>query len=53
MAILKEKVEKSGSVSAAEFRDILGCGRKLAIEMLEYFDRMKITVRKGDTRTLR
>ena len=53
VAILKEKVEKSGSVSAAEFRDILGCGRKLAIEMLEYFDRMKITVRKGDTRTLR
>lgn len=42
-----------GSVKAAEFRDILGCGRKLAIEILEYFDKERVTLRQGDIRTLR
>ncbi|MBI5344219.1 MAG: selenocysteine-specific translation elongation factor [Deltaproteobacteria bacterium] len=46
-------IRKNGSLRAAEFRDSLGCGRKLAIEILEYFDKERVTLRHGDTRTLR
>ncbi len=46
-------INEKGGIKAAEFRDILGCGRKLAIEILEYFDKEKITLRAGDFRTLR
>jgi len=40
-------------IKASEFRDALGVGRRLAIEILEYFDRERITLRQGDYRTLR
>ncbi|MCX7918881.1 MAG: selenocysteine-specific translation elongation factor [bacterium] len=43
----------SGQVKAAEFRDALGTSRKLAIPLLEYFDRIGLTLRKGDYRILR
>ena len=36
--------------SAAEFRDRLDNGRKLAIQSLEFFDRHGITIRRGDLR---
>ena len=36
--------------SAAEFRDELDNGRKLAIQILEFFDRHGITIRRGDLR---
>jgi len=46
-------VTDKGKVKAAEFRDILGCGRKFAIELLEYFDKERVTLRSGDYRVLR
>lgn len=46
-------IKAKGSVKASEFRDLLGCGRKLAIEVLEYFDKERVTLRQGDIRTLR
>ena len=36
--------------TAAEFRDKLDNGRKVAIQILEFFDRLGITVRRGDLR---
>ncbi|OGP31247.1 MAG: selenocysteine-specific translation elongation factor [Deltaproteobacteria bacterium GWC2_42_11] len=45
--------EKNDKVKAAEFRDILACGRKIAIEILEYFDKERFTLRTGDYRVLR
>ncbi|MBI4948589.1 MAG: selenocysteine-specific translation elongation factor [Deltaproteobacteria bacterium] len=42
-----------GPIKAAEFRDAIGCGRKLAIEILEHFDRERFTLRQGDLRILR
>jgi selenocysteine-specific elongation factor len=36
--------------TAAEFRDRAGCGRNVAIQILEYFDRHGITLRQGDVR---
>lgn len=46
--------EDSGKgLTAARFRDRLGNGRKVAIQTLEFFDRVGLTVRKGDARTVR
>jgi selenocysteine-specific elongation factor len=39
-----------GFFSAPDFRDRLGNGRQLAIQILDYFDRRGITVRRGDLR---
>jgi selenocysteine-specific elongation factor len=46
-------LKAKGRIKAAEFRDLLGCGRKLAIDILEYFDKERLTLRKGDLRILR
>jgi selenocysteine-specific elongation factor len=43
----------SGQIKAAEFRDALGTSRKLAIPLLEYFDKIGLTLRKGDYRILK
>ncbi|MCS3802563.1 selenocysteine-specific elongation factor [Chromobacterium alkanivorans] len=45
--------QDAGYADAANFRDQLGCGRKLAIQILEYFDRCGFTRRLGDRHLLR
>ena len=40
-------------LTAAEFRDRLANGRKVAIQVLEFFDRAGVTVRTGDERRVR
>ena len=40
--------EAAGEARAAEFRDAIGTGRKLAIQILEFFDRMGYSRRIGD-----
>ncbi|WP_045224593.1 selenocysteine-specific translation elongation factor [Methyloterricola oryzae] len=42
-----------GAVTAAAFRDRIGTGRKLAIHILEYFDRCGLTRRTGDVHRIR
>ena len=42
-----------GDVLAAHFRDATGLGRKRAIQILEYFDRVGLTRRVGDVHKLR
>jgi selenocysteine-specific elongation factor len=39
-----------GGFTAAQFRDRLDNGRQLAIQVLDYFDRRRITMRRGDLR---
>ncbi|HRD75262.1 MAG TPA: selenocysteine-specific translation elongation factor [Hyphomicrobiaceae bacterium] len=39
-----------GVFTAADFRDAAGTGRNVGIAVLEYFDRVGITVRRGDER---
>lgn len=43
---------EGGMFCAADLRDRLNNGRKVAIELLEYFDRQAITARRGDERVL-
>ena len=42
-----------GGVTAASFRDRIDTGRKLAVQILEYFDRVGLTRRLKDTHRLR
>jgi selenocysteine-specific elongation factor len=44
--------EMGGPITAAAFRDKSGLGRNVAIEVLEYFDRIKFTRRVGDAHVL-
>jgi selenocysteine-specific elongation factor len=48
-AVLAAKAP-SGQFTAAEFRDRLDNGRKVAIQILEFFDRHSVTLREGDLR---
>jgi selenocysteine-specific elongation factor len=45
--------QDSGALTAAAFRDHLANGRKVAILVLEFFDRAGLTVRNGDERRVR
>jgi len=38
--------------SVIQFKDQVGCGRNVAIQILEHFDRRGITLRKGDVRVM-
>jgi selenocysteine-specific elongation factor len=42
----------SGQFAAAAFRDRLDNGRKVAIQILEFFDRHGVTLRRGDLRRI-
>ena len=52
-ALIRTQQATQGCTSAADFRDQLGIGRKLAIQILEYFDRSGFTRRRGNTHLLR
>src|SRR5512146_481827 len=52
-AIVRSMAEAHDRVRAAEFRDQIGVGRKLAIQILEFFDRIGYTRRTGDEHRLR
>ncbi len=52
-AILDELARRLGAVEAAQYRDALGIGRKRAIQILEFFDRVGYTRRARDAHVLR
>lgn len=51
-AKLEEWCKQNGDITVAQFRDLVGTTRKVAVPFLEYLDRSKFTVRNGDKRTL-
>ncbi|MGL4269847.1 MAG: SelB C-terminal domain-containing protein, partial [Plesiomonas sp.] len=51
--LIRTQHTQQGHTSAADFRDQLGIGRKLAIQILEYFDRSGFTRRRANTHLLR
>jgi selenocysteine-specific elongation factor len=51
--IVAELVEQNGAARAAPFRDRIGGGRKVAIQILEFFDRVGYLRRVGDDHLLR
>ena len=52
-AIVRELNAEDGAATASRFRDRIDTGRKLAIHVLEFFDRVGYTRRVGDTHLLR
>ena len=52
-AIAASAADPDGLLTAALFRDRLDNGRKVAIQILEFFDKAGITVRSGDARRIR
>lgn len=48
--ILRKHFEKKETLSVGEFKDYLGVTRKFAIPLLEFFDSIGVTVRKGNER---
>ncbi len=57
MAQIKEKLiaflQTAGEIDAPQFKDLTNLTRKFSIPLLEYFDRIKLTLRIGDIRRLR
>jgi len=52
-AVARRSADADGEVTAARFRDATRLGRKRAIQVLEYFDRIGLLRRVGDTHRLR
>ncbi|GGF86888.1 selenocysteine-specific translation factor [Azorhizobium oxalatiphilum] len=52
VVILERLSAEHGEFTAAQFRDQVDNGRKVAIQILEFFDRHGVTLRRGDMRRL-
>ena len=52
-ATLVQFLTEKGEMNAASFRDLIGSSRKYTIPLLEYFDRVGLTIRIGDIRKLK
>lgn len=50
---VKDAIEKEGEIDAPRFKALTGLTRKFSIPILEYLDRIKVTMRIGDKRVLR
>lgn len=51
--IIRAQCEVDGFIDAATFRDKLNVGRKLAVQILEFFDKTGFTRRRGNDHLLR
>jgi len=49
VTLLRQKKE----IGPADFKDLFGVSRKFAIQLMEYFDAQRVTVRVGERRVLR
>ena len=52
-SLIRKLVAQEGQVTAASFRDAVGLGRKRAIQILEFYDRIGFLRRVGDQHLLR
>ena len=50
--LISDAIKKRGPLSAGEIKEILKTTRKYAIPFIEYLDKIRFTVRKGDLRDL-
>ena len=46
-------IEREGEIDAPRFKELTGLTRKFSIPLMEYFDKIKLTLRVGDKRILR
>ena len=50
---IKDFITEQGDIDAPRFKTLTGLSRKFSIPLLEYFDKIKLTIRVGDKRILR
>jgi selenocysteine-specific elongation factor len=50
--LVTERLKEGQALTVAEIRDLLGTTRKYAVPLCEYLDRIGLTRRDGDLRTL-
>lgn len=50
---VEDFIRKEGEIDAPRFKQLTGLTRKFSIPLLEYFDKIKLTIRIGDKRVLR
>ncbi|MFV0438475.1 MAG: selenocysteine-specific translation elongation factor [Desulfopila sp.] len=48
-----DEIKREGQIDAPGFKNLTGLTRKFSIPVLEYLDRIKLTIRVGDARILR
>jgi selenocysteine-specific elongation factor len=53
VALVREMVASSGSVTVAQLRDRMGASRRPVLALLEHLDAQRVTRRVGDARVLR
>ena len=50
---IKDFITEQGDIDAPRFKTLTGLSRKFSIPLLEYFDKIKLTIRVADKRILR
>jgi len=50
---IRAHIEREGSITIAQVRDLFGTSRKYALALMEYLDDQRVTRRVGDARVLR
>ena len=50
--MIKDFIVKNGAISVSDARDLLGSNRKSTMELLEFLDKEKITLRRENERIL-
>ena len=50
LEILRVFFEKNPDINVIQFKELMNVSRKYAIELLEYFDSQRLTVRKDNIR---
>jgi selenocysteine-specific elongation factor len=53
VAMVREIISVSGSITVAQLRDRMGASRRPVLALLEYLDAQRVTRRVGDSRVLR
>lgn len=51
--LIKDFISKNGEISVNQLRDEIGYGRKVTVQLIEYFDRIGFLRRKGNVHLLR
>lgn len=51
--LIKDFIGKNGEISVNQLRDKIGYGRKVTVQLIEYFDRIGFLRRKGNVHLLR
>jgi selenocysteine-specific elongation factor len=51
--LIRQYIRNNGPATVSQLRQELGCSRRVIVPVLERLDRDRVTLRNGDTRTLR